>query len=210
MGRAWLDDHRDRYLAQHLSPAGEQPDRPAARVPHAGHQPVAAAAGTVRPRRRATPCRARPGIHSGELAPGASVSWTVQVKARTLGLTAFGVYPLQMQVPAPRTPRWPARLTFSPYEPAKKSGFARPAAEKIAWLWPLIDEPLISRRGRTTCKGRRRWRSRAAWRGGRLNQLVPPATRGRCVAGRHQQDAARALRQQQRGQVRADPEPGQL
>ncbi len=45
VGRAWLDDHRDRYLAQHLSPASRQPHRPAARVPHAGHQPGAAAAG---------------------------------------------------------------------------------------------------------------------------------------------------------------------
>ena len=138
----------------------------------------------------ATPVPGSAWHSGGELAPGASVSWTVRVKASKLGLTAFGVYPLQMQAQsAPGTPL-ASQMTYLPYEPAKKSGFGRPAAEKIAWLWPLIDKPLISQPWQNTCRGQQAQQlASSLGRGGRLNQLV---TSGELPAATARADTSKA------------------
>lgn len=74
----------------------------------------------------------------GTVGPGQTVSWTISVPVRTIGLTSFGVYPLAAQVDAGTQPLNTDR-TFLPFWP--KTASAQPAKLKIAWIWPLIDPP---------------------------------------------------------------------
>jgi hypothetical protein len=68
-------------------------------------------------------------------------------------MTTFGVYPLAAQVqsggPLATT------TTYLPYEPDRKSPYAssRPRSAKIAWLWPLIDIPLLNEPWQGNCSG---------------------------------------------------------
>ncbi len=118
---------------------------------------------------------------SGELAPGSSVTWSVQVKASKLGMTGFGVYPLQVQVQSVLGTPLASQTTYLPYEPAKKSGYARPAAQQVAWLWPLIDKPLLSQPWQNDCRGSQAAQlARSLQSGGRLDDLL---TAGQLTAG---------------------------
>ena len=94
----------------------------------------------------------------GTLKPGQSAHWALSFKAKAAGLTTFGVYPLTAQVNADvgtLPPTLGRAYTFLPYVPAKHTKYAKsvPARKQIAWVWPMIDDPLISRPGQRVCSG---------------------------------------------------------
>ncbi|HSR85310.1 MAG TPA: DUF6049 family protein [Streptosporangiaceae bacterium] len=88
------------------------------------------------------------------LAPGASADWSIRVPASAFSMTAFGVYPLAAQAQQFGT-RLATATTFLPYEPDPKGTYARsrPTPAKIAWLWPVIDSPLLDQRWQDDCSG---------------------------------------------------------
>jgi hypothetical protein len=85
---------------------------------------------------------------TAELAPGASASWSVTFNSKQIGMTSFGVYPLTADVSA-LAGGVPSQVTanaFLPFVPAPKGKHAksvRPPRQHIAWLWPVMDVPLV-------------------------------------------------------------------
>jgi Family of unknown function (DUF6049) len=113
---------------------------------------------------------------SGLLNQGASEHWSIQLP--TSAMTTFGVYPVAAQVEDVFDQPLNWTESFLPYVPAKKGpyGSTVPAAQKVAWVWPLIDQPLLDEPWQDTCSG-----SQAAalatslGSGGRLGQLLDAA-----------------------------------
>lgn len=103
--------------------------------------------------------RALPGAtwhDSGDLAPGATAAWSIQVRTSSIGMTTFGVYPLAaVALTAAGLPLAAPSTTYLPYLPASKGAFhkSRPAPEQIAWVWPLIDKPLLDEPFADDCAG---------------------------------------------------------
>src|SRR5215475_6839668 len=87
------------------------------------------------------------------LRPGAAASWSFRVPVSAMGLTSFGVYLLNAQVSDLQGHALNQSVTYVPYVPAKNSpyGSSIPAAQKISWVWPLIDQPLLSEPWHSTC-----------------------------------------------------------
>jgi hypothetical protein len=117
-------------------------------------------------------------IH-GTLQPGRSASWSITFRARKVGMTSFGVYPLTAIVSAnvqgAPAPSLNYDFTLLPYIPAKHGTYSHsvPARRQIAWVWPLIDSPLVSQPGRRACTGPQVSTLRASLEpGGRLNTLL--------------------------------------
>jgi hypothetical protein len=117
---------------------------------------------------------------SRALQPGSTSPWSVQVKAKSIGMTRFGVYPLTAEAQTlaqPTLAEQPlaAATTYLPYVPAKKSpyGSTIPPRTKISWVLPLIDKPLLGQPWQNICKGSEA-RALAASLGsqGRLGRLV--------------------------------------
>jgi hypothetical protein len=110
------------------------------------------------------------------LAAGASANWSIKVRASALNMTNFGVYPLAAQAFAQDgTPLGASTTTYLPYEPDRKGAYAssRPAPAKIAWLWPLIDEPLLDEPWQGNCSGAQATALvQSLGPGGRLSELV--------------------------------------
>ena len=110
------------------------------------------------------------------LAPGASISWSVRVRASAIGMTTFGVYPVAAQAQLAAVGPLPAvSSTFLPYMPAGSGPYAtsRPAPVKIAWVWPLIDTPLLGQPWQSICQGTGAAALAASLSpGGRLSGLV--------------------------------------
>jgi hypothetical protein len=69
----------------------------------------------------------------------ATRSWSLTLRAKQIGMTAFGVYPLAVQLSQFGTPVDAAR-TFLPYWPGE-SAARRVKPVTLAWIWPLIDAP---------------------------------------------------------------------
>jgi Family of unknown function (DUF6049) len=120
----------------------------------------------------------------GQLQPGVAVPWSIQVKAKAIGMTDFGVYPLAAEAQDTFSEVTLATsTTYLPYVPAKKGpyGSSIPARTKISWVWPLIDKPLLNQPGQSVCQGAQsRALAASLSRGGRLFQLVDA---GASVAG---------------------------
>ncbi len=118
----------------------------------------------------------------GQLKPGAVVPWLIRLKAKAIGMTSFGVYPLAAQARSTLTDVTLATAaTYLPYVPAKKGpyGSSIPARTKISWVWPLIDKPLLSQPGQGPCEGAQAQTLAASLgRGGRLGQLVTAGANG--------------------------------
>ncbi len=123
---------------------------------------------------------------AGQLAAGVSVNWSVHVPGSVLGMTAFGVYPLAAQAQTAVGSPLATTTTYLPYEPAKKGPYAstRPAPAKIAWVWPLIDSPLLNEPWQSDCAGpqasARAALAQSLSSGGRLSGLLEA---GRTAAG---------------------------
>jgi Family of unknown function (DUF6049) len=116
---------------------------------------------------------------AGQLAPGATVKWSIRLRASAVGMTSFGVYPLAAQVQSALGTVLDTTTTYLPYMPAKKGTYAstRPSPAKIAWIWPLIDKPLLNEPWQDNCKGRQaRALAQSLSSGGRLSDLVQAGT----------------------------------
>jgi hypothetical protein len=114
---------------------------------------------------------------SGLLKPGTSATWSIQLP--TSAMTSFGVYPVAAQVEDAFGNPLNWTETFLPYVPAKNGpyGSTAPAAQKIAWLWPLIDQPLLGEPWQDSCTGAQAAAlARSLSGGGRLDQLLDAAT----------------------------------
>jgi hypothetical protein len=108
------------------------------------------------------------------LPPGSTDHWSVQVKANSIGMTTFGVYPLTAQAQTAQLPLASA-TTYLPYVPARKGPYGRsiPARTKIAWVLPLIDKPLLGQPWQDSCAGPQAEALVASLgSNGRLGQLV--------------------------------------
>jgi Family of unknown function (DUF6049) len=110
---------------------------------------------------------------SRALKPGQSAHWTISFRAKAARLTTFGVYPLTAQVNAGATLDY--AYTFLPYVPARPGKYAKsiPARKQVAWVWPLIDYPLIGLPDQRVCSGRQFTALHASLSpGGRLYDLL--------------------------------------
>jgi hypothetical protein len=115
---------------------------------------------------------------AGELAPGATANWSIRVRARTLGMTTFGVYPLAAEAQSALGTDLATATTYLPYMPAKKGAHAssRPSPTKISWAWPLIDKPLLNEPWQDNCTGPQASAlAKSLSSGGRLSNLVQAA-----------------------------------
>jgi hypothetical protein len=114
-------------------------------------------------------------LPTGQLRPGAAVRWRIHVKAKAIGMTAFGVYPLAAQAQDALADPLATSTTYLPYVPAKRGpyGSTIPARTKISWVWPLIDKPLLNQPGQSVCQGgQAKTLAASLGNGGRLFQLV--------------------------------------
>jgi hypothetical protein len=114
---------------------------------------------------------------SGLLSQGASASWSIQLP--TSAMTSFGVYPVAAQVEDVFGNPLNWTESFLPYVPDKKGpyGGTVPAAQKVAWAWPLIDQPLLDQPWRDACSGAQAAAlAQSLGSGGRLSQLLDAAT----------------------------------
>jgi len=75
----------------------------------------------------------------GTVQPHATASWSIRLRARQLGLTAFGVYPLAAEADSATGAALVTNRTFLVFWPGKRA--LSPARQHIAWLWPLISQP---------------------------------------------------------------------
>lgn len=65
--------------------------------------------------------------------------WSLTLRARQVGMTTFGVYPVAVQL-AQGTAQLGVARTFLPFWPGKPASRALKRVS-IAWVWPLIDTP---------------------------------------------------------------------
>jgi Family of unknown function (DUF6049) len=108
------------------------------------------------------------------LQPGSTGHWTAWVKAKSIGMTRFGVYPLTAEAQS-TLGQLAATTTYLPYVPAKKGpyGSSIPARTKISWVLPLIDKPLLNEPWQANCKGAQAQAlAQSLGSQGRLGQLV--------------------------------------
>ena len=116
---------------------------------------------------------------SALLKPGASATWSIRLTASEMAMTGFGVYPIAAQVSNAGGTALNTTETFLPYVPAKKGpyGSTLPTAQKIAWVWPLIDQPLLDEPWHNACTGSQAAALAQSLTGsGRLGQLLAAAT----------------------------------
>jgi len=144
---------------------------------------------------------------SGPLPPGSTDTWSVQVKANSIGMTRFGVYPLTVRAIAAQS-ELPlgATTTFLPYVPAKKGRYASsiPARTKISWVLPLIDKPLLDQPWQNVCQSPAAQALVASLGStGRLGQLVAAGAESAGTADAYSA-AAGSARTAQAGAVRSE------
>jgi Family of unknown function (DUF6049) len=116
---------------------------------------------------------------SGRLQPGQSVRWRIHFRAREIGMTMFGVYPLAAVAENRAGVVLGASTSYLPFMPGKKSPYSRPKPERISWLWPLIDKPMLGAPWQNVCKTpQAKALARSLSPGGRLANLVAVGQRG--------------------------------
>ena len=108
-----------------------------------------------------------PYVFAAAVRPGATASWKVEFTSAAAGMTQFGVYGLKAELADPATGTIPA--TSSSLLPLWQPGAAK---LKVAWIWPLIDQPYTQACGWLT--GDQLESSLAS--GGRLNGLLTAGT----------------------------------
>lgn len=75
---------------------------------------------------------------SASIGSGQTATWRASFQVDRVGIRSFGVYPLAAAAFDSTGAQLTAEHTFLPFWP--RHG-ARPAQIKIAWVWPLIDQP---------------------------------------------------------------------
>ena len=120
---------------------------------------------------------------SPELQPGQTVRWQIRFRARQIGMTQFGIYPLVAVTQSRAGAVIGASSSYLPYMPSKKSPYSRPKPEQISWLWPLIDKPMLGAPWQNVCTApQARTLARSLSPGGRLANLVAVGQRGAAAA----------------------------
>jgi len=76
----------------------------------------------------------------GVLAPGATQHWQATFRPSAIGVSLAGAYPLAAQVLNPAGMSLSTDDTFLPFWPGGPRS-QRPQPLKVAWIWPLIDQP---------------------------------------------------------------------
>jgi len=116
---------------------------------------------------------------TGQLQPRAATRWTIQLKDSKIGMSVFGVYPLEAQVIDAVTQLPVAdALTYVPYTPRSKGpdSYSIPRRAKISWVWPLISTPLLTEPGQSACQApQAKALAGSLSSTGRLGQLVAAA-----------------------------------
>jgi Family of unknown function (DUF6049) len=113
------------------------------------------------------------------LRPGATAIWSFHVPVSVMGMTRFGVYKLAAQVSDTQGNYLVNTLTYVPYVPAKSGpyGSSVPAAQKISWVWPLMDQPLLGEPWQGACTGSQAAAlAQSLTSTGRLGQLLDAAS----------------------------------
>ncbi len=75
----------------------------------------------------------------GTLAPHATATWSIPLRAGQLGLADFGVYPLAAEADNAASTPLETNRTFLPFWPGKR--VLDPVRQPLAWVWPLISQP---------------------------------------------------------------------
>lgn len=78
-----------------------------------------------------------PRLISATLPPGGQQPWSLSIPVRRMGLRAFGVYPISVEAVGSTGAVLGHERTFVTYYPAGTIA----QKTKIAWVWPLIDQP---------------------------------------------------------------------
>jgi hypothetical protein len=76
---------------------------------------------------------------TGSLAAGGEVGWRLTATARQIGMTVFGAYPIAVEVLNGGGQPVVTQTTFLTFMPSSKA--LQPKPTKVAWVWPLIDQP---------------------------------------------------------------------
>ncbi len=120
---------------------------------------------------------------SRELQPGQTVRWQIRFRAREIGMTQFGVYPLVAVTQSRAGAVIGAGGSYLPYMPGNKTPSSRPKPEQISWLWPLIDKPMLGAPWQNVCTAAQASTlARSLSPGGRLANLVAVGQRGAAAA----------------------------
>ncbi len=99
---------------------------------------------------------------------GSTVSWRAKFSVDAVGMTEFGVYPLEAQLTDLAGEQVSSERTLLPFLPDNTSAISK---LKIAWLWPLIDQP-----HRTACPAlSNNGLAQSLAAGGRLSTLLSAA-----------------------------------
>ena len=77
---------------------------------------------------------------AASLAPGATAGWRASFGVSAVGMSQFGVYPLTVQLGDMAGGVLASTQTLLPYWPGSH-GASLPQPVRIAWVWPLIDQP---------------------------------------------------------------------
>lgn len=100
---------------------------------------------------------------------GGQQPWSVSLKVRQMGLSTFGVYPISVEVLSAAGTVLGHVRTFVTYYPAGSI----PQKTKVAWVWPIIDQPHRADDSTFVDDGL----ERQLGSGGRLSNLVAAAAR---------------------------------
>jgi hypothetical protein len=111
----------------------------------------------------------QPRLAATSLPVGGQQSWKVSLPVRQMGLSTFGVYPISVEVLSATGIVLGHVRTFVTYYPAGSS----PQKTKVAWVWPVIDQPHRADDSTFVDDGL----ERQLGSGGRLSNLVAAAAR---------------------------------
>lgn len=120
----------------------------------------------------------------GNLAARSSVGWSARLPVDEIGMTTFGVYQLTAEAGNVYYPDLASASTFLPYMPARHGtySYSIPRPEKVAWVWPLIGEPILDepwQLPRDVCTGSQARQLAASMTGsGRLAELLSAGMSG--------------------------------
>jgi Family of unknown function (DUF6049) len=79
-----------------------------------------------------------PFAFTGSIGAGSTATWHAEFTAAAAGMSGFGVYPVEAELASAADTVLGSERTLLPYWPASATAISK---LKIAWIWPLIDQP---------------------------------------------------------------------